>query len=240
MDHSWLAKQQFYGSVTNINIYHGGDDDQLPAMSRNPCELPSGGDFLAWDNMAWNLTGKDIKEYDESQETICYEKSTYNVPLPIKMTWPETKQSCNNLGNGLITSSLTEEELITFTTWFTKVHGPCLDIWTPFTDESEEGIFIDTNTGKTIDYLPWMSGQPNGGTLQNIVVLKATAEGPQYHDLNPGSYFCGSCTLDKTTIFSLWGRCQNTYLGFYYSHYKILYNHSCRFCLYTSVWKKKV
>ena len=165
-----------------------------------------------------------MTETEEGVEIICDTSHNYRVPLPMLMTWSETKQSCHNLGHANITETLNEDKLQEFVSWFEDEHGPCRDIWTPITDEAEEGVFINTNTGKQPSYIPWMKGQPNGGTLQNSVAIRIESQGLNiskeqtkyglaFHDIKKTDQFCGSCTLERATLFTLWGRCKRTYLG---------------------------
>ena len=227
-DHSWDAKEQFPDSVTNINIFHSSMERDIEEMSSNPCVFASAGDYMAWQDMKWDKTGDNVREVELAEDVICDETTTYMVPLPMKLSWTETKQTCSNLGHAEITESKTEEELKTFVEWFNRKHGPCKDIWTPFNDEDEEGIFVSTNTGMPASYLSWMWGQPNGGNHQNIVAIRQKIEGENssmmgYHDDKESTEFCGSCTLDKRTVFTLWGRCEHTYLGKIFFLFNLLF-----------------
>ena len=221
VDHSWQRGQQFPDSVANINVFHSSGQKTIGQLSMNPCLFASAGDYMAWSEMTWNKTGKYMRELEVEDGIVCDVGKDYKIPLPIEMTWPETKQTCTNLGHAKVTEVSTKDELFEFVTWFDKEHGPCRDIWTPFTDDKEEGVFISTNNDKPVDFLPWMIGQPNGGTLQNNLAIRATSDGLSnitseslnYHDVKYSNQYCGSCSLDKRTSFTLWGRCEFTYLG---------------------------
>ena len=216
VDHSWLPKQQFPDSVTNINIFHTSQERVLEQMSSNPCKFAASGDFMDWAETTWNKTGKGPKELDFTEDTVCNKNPFYKIPLPTEMTWPETKQTCNNLGHANITESFSKDDLDKFMIWFIREHGPCQDIWTPLTDQGEEGVFVSANSGQEANYIPWMYGQPNGGNIQNHLAIRRTQGGANnsfgYYDAKASNRFCSSCTLDKTTVFTLWGRCEFTFL----------------------------
>ena len=213
VDHSWLTKQQFPDSVTNINIFYPSALRNLEVMSSNPCLYAAEGDFMAWHRMTWDMTGEGLKKMNLTEDTICEQEPFYKVPLPTEMSWSDTRQACSNLGHANITELDTQTELDRFVLWFDREHGPCQDIWTPFTDETSEGKFVSANSGKIATFLPWMKGQPNGGDFQNhLAIRRDNSDNVGYHDAKSGNLFCGSCTLHKTTVFTLWGRCEFTFL----------------------------
>jgi hypothetical protein len=68
--------------------------------------------------------------------------------------------------------------------------------WVGVTDSVTEGIYL-TTLGPEATYLPWVSGQPNGGTTENCVLL-GNAGG--FYDWNcpAPQYFaceCGSANM---------------------------------------------
>ena len=43
----------------------------------------------------------------------------------------------------------------------------CTRFWIPITDEAEDGVWVDDNTGNLVQYFDWKTGEPNGKTTQN-------------------------------------------------------------------------
>ena len=215
--HSWQVKEQFPDSVSNINIFTSSAKTDIQLMSSNPCKFAAMGDYLAWERMEWDKKGPNVREIELSEDEICDGSSTYKIALPKEMSWTETTQLCDNLGHGSISEITSEKELFGFVEWFNEEHGYCKDIWTPFNDEDKEGTFISAVTGMRGSYMPWMKGQPNGGRLQNHVAIRQVVDTEPlslvYHDEKATVPYCGACSVDKRTVFILWGRCKNTFLG---------------------------
>ena len=203
---------QFHGSVVNINIHHNITGKSVEKMSANPCQFSASGDFMAWSDVAWEKTGDNVREMEMEDKTVCDKNKTVNVPLAGKMKWHDAKQTCEKLGHGNITETNNEIYLLTFVDWF-ETNKDCTDIWTPFTDEEDEGVYINSNNGNVVDYLPWMAGQPNGGSLQNYIAIYIIKHIPMFLDDPDKSTHCVSCSVDVLTMFTLWGRCEDTYLG---------------------------
>ena len=97
-------------------------------------------------------------------------------------------------------------------TLFENQNSACDYVWTPLTDEEEEGKFKNIETGYLASYLPWNSGNPDGFTKQNNVVLDLVSK--EFNDLS-GTWTntCNTCDLPINTTFSLLGICKDTFLG---------------------------
>ena len=103
-----------------------------------------------------------------------------------------------------------------YTDWFNETtSGSCEKIWTPFSDEEEEGVFVNLEDGTEAQFLPWMDGQPNGGSLQHSVAIKTSGGNTPYMDVSPGAAYCSWCTLGSDLILSLRGVCEHTTMGKY-------------------------
>ena len=77
-----------------------------------------------------------------------------------KMSWPEAKKACEDVGGHLVTISSEEENEVV-----TKLAGK-KDCWLGFSDVAEEGVFVWV-TGEPFEYQAWAPEEPNGGTSQN-------------------------------------------------------------------------
>ena len=59
-----------------------------------------------------------------------------------------------------------------FTEWFQrKTDGSCTWLWTPYSDEEKEGVFLNLNSQEQASFLPWKQNQPNGGREENFVKI---------------------------------------------------------------------
>ena len=59
-----------------------------------------------------------------------------------------------------------------FTEWFQRrVDGSCTWLWTPFSDQEKEGVFLDMNSKEPATFLPWKRNQPNGGREENFAKI---------------------------------------------------------------------
>lgn len=213
VQYAGMDLKQFHGAVTNVNLFHNHGEKSVKEMSENPCLFAASADLLAWSDMDWRTEGNFISQTEEDDGTVCERQETYRVALPVKMTWMEADQTCQNLGHGQITQTLNQTELVEFVTWIERNLGVCGDIWTPVTDKEEEGFYISVTNGEIVEDLTWWRGEPNGGHFENYISIQTRSNMSAYRDLPGDSLNCVSCTLDVTTIFTLWGRCKNTYLG---------------------------
>ena len=81
----------------------------------------------------------------------------------------------------------------------------------PISDVEEEGVFTNIYTGKTQEFLPWHSNQPNGNEGENHVVVEHSTLG--YWDIKENHKSCVLCDVKPSTEFYLRGPCEDSYLG---------------------------
>ena len=75
--------------------------------------------------------------------------------------------------------------------------------WTGFSDENDEGYYVDVNEGKALDFDPWAPGEPNGKSNENCAIAyKLTTV---WYDA-PCDYPLSSfCRIEKTPRLHLRG-----------------------------------
>jgi hypothetical protein len=231
VEEAYGGTRQFVGSVTNINLFFHDADKSIEDMSRSPCSHV--GDFMAWTNADFDWKGpmsNDIKvEIERScEKTISNGKKSsntvYSLLLPTEMSWTEAQHKCNALGKATMTDINNDGELQHMVRWVKETRSSCLALWTPITDKAVEGVFLNSNTRAVVPFLPFLDGQPNGGTSENAVEL-LLENYIGYRDTNadnPGR--CVSCTLKSSTTFRLRGLCQSSHMGKYIKkHFKSLF-----------------
>ena len=214
--------QQFFGVVTNVNIFSHGKtfNISLESMSKKPCE--NVGDVLAWSQAEFDWTGPKRSETWEDREVCWTSAETYHLLLSPEMTWREAKHTCSTLGGGNISEIQDNEQLKKTLAWVKRTERGCKGLWLPITDEAEEGVYRNIYRGDEEQFLPWYEGQPNGGTTESYVSL--VLDRSSFNDDSENYETCVSCTLDVDTVFKLRGLCKDSFLGIlvnspYYRNY---------------------
>ena len=108
-------------------------------------------------------------------------------------------------------------------TLFEKTRESCSFIWTPLTDEQEEGLFMNALTGKAASYLPWMVSEPNGFLDENLVLLSIKGTPGYVDNVLTKKPSCTVCDIGITTTFNLIGVCEQTF----FSKHLILFSIRC-------------
>ncbi|XP_070001309.1 uncharacterized protein [Penaeus vannamei] len=74
------------------------------------------------------------------------------------------------------------------------------------TDEEQEGVWVNFNTGKRLEFTSWFDGEPNNGKNDNCVVLRNDL--PQWGDINCEYSNCFSCGMSSKNYFFIRGLCK--------------------------------
>ena len=131
--------------------------------------------------------------------------------------------TCAALGQGKMTFVNDAEELMDFFGKFqdTVLPGLCRAIWTPFSDEEEEGSYKNLIHPTIPAFIPWARGQPNGAHTENGVSIRWNpinpGHAPAYYDQNEfqgkEKSICAACSLTEDFSLTLWGACRETLIG---------------------------
>src|SRR5262249_33093284 len=74
----------------------------------------------------------------------------------------------------------------------TSVSGTSVpEVWLGITDVTTEGTYRSADGSEVVSYLPWASGEPNGGTNQNCVSM---------HVVAPTGYFDEPCGMSLDAV----------------------------------------
>ena len=146
--HNWYQDNlvQFHGQVTNIRVYRDLAGLQLESLTGSPCLHSYAETFMLWDEMEWNLT-EDVATITLRDEDFCRDSNTFNVMLPVPMTYGEAKDSCLKLGKGSISEPAQLDSSVML--------DPCPYTWTPYTDIAVENRFINEYTGQVARLSLW-------------------------------------------------------------------------------------
>ena len=145
---------------------------------------------------------------------VCSGVGPKSILLPWCMKLEEAKLLCEKYRGRMtiITSSKQQRELFlqlrqisqsTDCTWHNEV-------WTGFSDEEEEGHFVDVIEGRdldaTVDNQPFFLGQPNGGSLENCASADAKVVSEQsWYDARCDDSILSFCTIDKNPLLQIRG-----------------------------------
>ena len=199
-------EEQFLWSVTNFQIFKGSDSVDLAILTKDLCKRR--GDILAWETMRWKVEGDKMEEVEERAEEVCSQPTTYKLLLSDAKEQQEAISTCDKLGHGSMVEAASNEEIKEVVRWVVASHwqAKCPTIWTPLTDQRQEGIFKSLVSGKVHDNLAWGPGQPNGDTTENSV--RIVAETQLLEDIESTKSDCFVCRLHKSFAAQLRGGCK--------------------------------
>ena len=200
--------RQYQGNVANFNIFSGSKN--VMDMFESPCEHE--GDIVN-KYTPWRVVGGVVEKTEDSW-MICNNYETYKVVIPTEITWNTARDICDKLGGGSIAELHTDRDSTHIVTLLENMNSGCKYLWTPLSDEEDEGEFRSSNAKQPATYLPWLQGQPDGVDTENHVVVEVKSK--LLHDFNKNEEHCAPCDLKKSLVLTLIGVCMNTYFGNYF------------------------
>ena len=203
------GQQQFSGSITNVNVWKGNESTDIQILSNSLCLQHA--DLINPDSK-WRIAGNVNVENSEKHRKICDKNKTYQIAIPAPIDWTDAMKLCKNLGSGNMTELMNMEDIEHTLDLFKNINSPCKNIWTPLTDEENEGGYKSSITGRINQFLPWEVSEPNGFNDENHVLLKVSSKG-YFDNVKSKKSTCVACDLFKTTIFTLRGVCKDSHFG---------------------------
>ena len=203
-------QRQFLGSVSNVQIFTDSAGQNIQELSGKPCMHT--GDILSWNPEDWKVEGSHLQLVEEDKESVCEQQDNYLVAIPVEMDIMEALEICRDkLNRSILPYQADLTSLQSFATWYTNTVGAFDKIWVPFSDDKQEGVFLNLNDQTEAVFLPWGISQPNGGSGQNYVSFSHNLD---YRD-NPADRegIWSSCLLDSSLLLRLDGLCDNSYIG---------------------------
>ena len=195
---------QFYGSVSNINIFY---DEENFFSKGSACNFTQSSFFQSWENSEWKIVGERVEKEKINKKTICSKSTSVNFRISLQWTQIEASEECRKYGqNGNISKPTNIGDMYKDPSKF----KPCRFFWTPYTDKYTEGIFVNENSNETMNEFQWTPGQPDGGIQQNYVGIMFPEK--TFNDLQNGREVCVSCEISRFTSFTMRGACENSYL----------------------------
>ena len=210
---------KFLGYVSNVQAF-SASNRSIDSLSANACREE--GDILAWTSSVWRQTGEGVTREETDHAGLCSREGTYNLALSLGLDQRQAVDTCAKLGGGRMTVVNDPEELTRFANWFQgTVPGACSRIWTPYSDQVQEGRYVSLEDGTLSTFLPWAVDQPNGGRAENGIDIRLDPGNGSlpvfYYDEDTKSgveqFICSSCSLVRHFSLQLKGVCEHTLMG---------------------------
>ena len=202
--------QQFQGSVANIRIFKEGNTTDVSAV---PCKLRQS-TILPWNPNNWTVVGSDWSLVEEFEDIFCAPSDHYNLAIPLRITINESMDICKHkLNNSIIPFQEDPDLFHKYIAWHKNTtEGICSNIWTPFSDQQTEGLFLNMNNNAADAELQvWNKGEPNGGRDENFVVIDV--QRAALNDVAGNKLSCSSCLLSSSLLLQLDGLCEGSLIG---------------------------
>ena len=129
--------KQFAGSIANVNVFQGNMSTDIQQLTKDLCTLEA---ELVNSDSKWQNEG-NVNERNEETWKLCNKNHTYRIAIPAPIDWNAAMQMCKTLGAGNMTELLDTEDLMYTVSLFKNMNSPCKFIWTPVTDEKNEGEY---------------------------------------------------------------------------------------------------
>ena len=150
---------------------------------------------------------------EESDDIFCVSSEHYNLAIPSMITIKESMDICRAMLNkSIIPIQRDPETFLKYVAWHKNTTlGRCARIWTPLSDQTEEGQFFNMNDNATVEPQPWDRGEPNGGEEENFVMIDVS--GAALNDVAQTRLSCSSCLLPTSMLLTLDGLCKDSMIG---------------------------
>ena len=200
--------KSMFGKMTDVNIWNYSMTLEV-MKSWTKCNSESGGgNVINWETAEWATWDLEVENVDKFE--ICQiDKKPGLTIFPRKRTFRESLELCQRLGGTMAVADSEKKSQEIMKLLSSTKDKICLPwsggkSWTGYTDEKEEGKFVDVNTGEEMNWSKWILGEPNGGQRGNCVGINA--EGKMF-DAQCSSKYCTLCELEKVPVLHLRGAC---------------------------------
>ena len=117
-------------------------------MSGSLCDsVDLEGSLLSWEEMEWEVSGDSVFPVEVEREEVCSQSGDHLILLPALLSYQEASSTCAKLGEAAVGGPRDPANLSNLTSWYGGSLLSCSSVWTPYTDQDQEGIFINENTG---------------------------------------------------------------------------------------------
>lgn len=163
--------------------------------------------FMTANVMSW-IKGQWDWEKQIKNTEICTGSDPVDVIFPWFLTLEEAKHLCEKYKGrtSIITSAEMKEALFSQMDTIPQLAGcawPNCVAWTGFSDENDEGNYVDVNNGKGLHFDPWAPGEPNGRTHENCGISYKLSS--FWYDAPCENSYFSFCRIEDTTRLHLRG-----------------------------------
>ena len=132
---------------------------EVQELSRQLCDndLALEGSILSWEEMEWRLSGVSVVSVKVEREEVCSQSGDHLILLPALLSYQEARSACAKLGEAAVGGPRDPANLSNLTSWYGGSLLSCSSVWTPYTDQHQEGVFINDNTGDIMRQIPTLT-----------------------------------------------------------------------------------
>lgn len=200
------SKELFAGKITDFNIW----SKVLPLsdiLKVQKCKNASSSpDLLNWETAMWSLT--DEMSMEVLDMNVCdANKNSPKIHInPSLLPFVEANKLCTNLGGSMITPT-NQAEAKSFAAMIMKEEECKGKMWIPIRQNVTTNQWFDIISKKSPNFQPWYPGTPDGGRLQNCVILE---ERGLWDDKFCQDKYCHLCKVNTGVHFELNGLCKDS------------------------------
>nr|XP_045625856.1 uncharacterized protein LOC123775072 [Procambarus clarkii] len=203
--------QTFSGEITALNVWF----TVLNASTIRKlagCESEEEGDALGWSRTVWNISGEAQWQVKEMHQ-VCHQTTGRINFFADRFTLDDSKHFCKVVG-GRVAVPVSEDE----NSWLYRTSQDdgnyCSSglgssyLWMGASDQVIEGTWQYLGTNLSVPWQgPWRGGKPNGGLVENCLVMLAAPFAGQWSDIAcVDSYqFCVACEFTHPSMLYLKG-----------------------------------
>ena len=133
-------------------FYQGGDHVDLQKLTTSLCDSSTlERKVMTWEEMEWEVSGESVSSVEVEDEKVCSRSGLDMLLLPDLLTYQEADAACHKLGDSPIAEPRDPSDLRNLTSWYGSSLLTCKHVWTPYSDESQEGVFVNDNTGQIVE-----------------------------------------------------------------------------------------
>ena len=180
------------------------------------CEMQDGGNLLDWNSAEWLSTG--LEEVQLERKEVCGQisKQKHLLVFQKHKNFENTAKFCRKNIGGQMAVASNKKTMNALTEKTKPVIEKCKrGFYTGHTDQAEEGVWVDVNTGEKVTLAHWaQSWMSVGSEEENCAVF---IDNVGVHSLAPCTVeCCPLCEVEELTAYQLQGVCSSSYVDRFY------------------------
>ncbi|XP_042204130.1 uncharacterized protein LOC121853820 [Homarus americanus] len=197
--------QVLHGDIAQLNVWDRAlNASEVAGLAT--CHTPGLGNIFNMDTAKWEVIG-NIQETLVDLQYFCSSDPFYII-LPEERSFHATQELCELLNTTMPVPQSHEDStsILQEITPFLNVcsAGSTWKVWLGISDELQEGVYINVNTGRPITFHDFLPPYPFGGQLNNCVMLIVDGT---WVDNKCQLQRCGACYFEREDFLYLRGLC---------------------------------